>query len=69
MHSIDKSDAIKTFENLVETSCVKPDFTVEVLDGAVVVQALVPKGSTNFGSIAGTSLLHFYSRNIARVPC
>ena len=49
MRSTDKSDTIKMFENLVETSSVKPDFTAEVLDGATVVQAVVPKGSTNFG--------------------
>ena len=54
MRSTDKSDTIKIFENLVETSSVKPDFTAEVLDGATVVQAVVPKGSTNFGQ---------YSRN------
>ena len=49
MRSTDKLDTIKIFENLVETSSVKPDFTAEVLDGATVVQAVVPKGSTNFG--------------------
>ena len=42
------SHMMKIFENLVETSSVKPDFTTEVLDGAVAVQAVVPKGSTNF---------------------
>ena len=49
MRSTDKSDTIKIFESLVEKSSVKPDFTVEVLDGAAVVQTVVPKCSTNFG--------------------
>ena len=49
MHSTDKSDTIKIPENVVETSSVKPDFTAEVLDGAAVVQAVVPKDSINFG--------------------
>ena len=48
MRSTDKSDTIKIFENLVETSSVKPDFTAEVLDGATVVQAVAPKNSTKF---------------------
>ena len=65
MRSTDKSDTIKIF---VETSSVKPDFTAEVLNGAAVVQAVVPKSSTNFGSITGTSLLHIFSTNTARVP-
>ena len=54
MRSTDKSDAIKIFENLVETSSVKSDFTSEVLDGAAVVQAVVPKGSANFGQYCRT---------------
>ena len=49
MRSTDKSDTMEMFENLVETSSVKPDFAGEKLDGAAVVQAVVPKGSTNFG--------------------
>ena len=49
MRSTDKSDTIKIFENLVEISSVKPDFTAEVLNSAVVVQAVVSKGSINFG--------------------
>ena len=49
MRSTDKSDTIKIPENVVETSSVKPDFTAEVLDGAAVVQAVVPKDSINFG--------------------
>ena len=48
MRSTDKSDTIKIFEILVGTSSVKSDFTAEVLDGAAVVQAVVPKGSSNF---------------------
>ena len=49
MHSADKSaDKIKIFKNLIETSTVKPDFTVEVLAGATVVQAVFPMRSTNF---------------------
>ena len=68
IRSTDKSDTIKIFENLVETSSVKPVFTEEVLDGAAVVQRVVPKCSTISRSIAGTSLLHIYSTNVARVP-
>ena len=56
MPSTDKSDTIKTFKNLVETSSIKPDFTTEVLDGAAVVLK---------GSSKGTSLLHIYLTNIA----
>ena len=48
MRSTDKSDTINIFKNIVETSIVKPDFTAGILDGAAVVQAVVPKGSTNF---------------------
>ena len=43
MRSTDKLDTIKIFENLVETSSVKPDFTAEVLDGAAVVQVVASK--------------------------
>ena len=49
MRSTDNSDMINLFENLVETVSVKPDITTEVLDGAAVMQAVVSKGSTNFG--------------------
>ena len=45
--STDKSDTI--FGNFVETSSVKPDFTAEKLNGDTVAQAIVSKGSTNFG--------------------
>ena len=48
MRSADQSDTIKIFENLVETASVKQYFKAEVLDSAAVVQAVVPKGSTNF---------------------
>ena len=44
-----KKHSLKNFENLVEASSVKPDFTLEVLDGAVVVQAVDPMDSTKFG--------------------
>ena len=40
IRSTDKSDTIKIFENLVETSSVKPVFTEEVLDGAAEVQGV-----------------------------
>ena len=56
MRSTDKSDTIKIFENLIETSSVKPDFTAEVLDGAAAVVEAQPILS----SIAGTSLLLIY---------
>ena len=49
MCSTDKSDTIKIFENLAQTSSVKPDFIAEKLDGAAVVQAVVPKCLINFG--------------------
>lgn len=48
MQWTDKSDTIKIFENLTETSSVKLDFTAEVIDGAAFEQAQVPKGSTKF---------------------
>ena len=63
-----KSDTIKIFENRVETSSVKPDFTTEVLDGAAVVQAVVPKGSTDIGLYCRKELLYIYSTSIAGVP-
>ena len=80
MRWTDKSDTIKIFENRVETSSVKPDFTTEVLDGAAVVQAVVPKGSTdigqycrsklltNFMQYCRNKLLYIYSTTIAGVP-
>ena len=49
MRSTDKSDTITIFEKLVKISSVKPDLIAQVLDGAPVVQAVVSKGSTNFG--------------------
>ena len=68
MRWTDKSDTIKIFENRVETSSVKPDFTTEVLDGANAVQAVVPKGSTDIGLYCRKELLYIYSTSIAGVP-
>ena len=44
MPSTDKSDTIKTFKNLVETSSIKPDFTTEVLDGAAELDTANSEG-------------------------
>ena len=67
MRSTDKSDTIKISENLVQTFNVKSDFTAEVLDGAAVVEAVVPKGLTNFGQYCRNEFTA-YLFNTARVP-
>ena len=65
MRSTGQLDAIKIFENLVETSSVKPDFTAKVLDGAAVMQAVVQKGSTNSGQYCRNKFTEYLLKNIA----
>ena len=42
-----KSDILKEFDKYVEPSTSRPQSTAEVVDGAVVVQAVLPQGSNS----------------------
>ena len=57
-----KSDKLKILFNISEPVNIQPTCTAEVLDGAVVVQCIVPRASSNFDQYYNTEFLSFVSQ-------
>ena len=66
-----KSDIFKEFDKYVEPSTSRPQSTAEVVDGAVVVQAVLPQGSNSSEQYCRKDfagyILRFQQQGLARI--